>query len=325
MDRRKFIITVSSIFAGAFVFPFLNKTENNQVKKINNEENPFILRGFNVNVASHCNLNCKGCDTYSPLSGEEFLDYKQYIRDLKKIVRLAPERNFDIGYLGGEPLINPEITKIINNTRKISKHGEHVIITNALNLNTMSDSFWKAMKENDVKLYITKYPINLDRTIYEKKAKEYGIDVFYHLVIKSDVIYDIKTRKVIGKNPEYKETDWAWDKNIVDIKGTQDYIEKKNNCPHPGGTRFPLYARGNIYYCSFHAYFKAFRDYFKLDMPMESSGYIKVADVKDIKEIDDFLAGPQTLCRYCGFCHESCHGGGFVPWDFSKRDISEWT
>ena len=160
MKRRKFIITAAGLFAGSFLFPLLNKVEFNfsrKYKKIKKEGNPFLLQGFNVNVASHCNLNCKGCDTYSPLSREEFLDYEQYILDLKKLVKLAPDRNFDIGYLGGEPLINPEITKIINSTRKITKDGEHVLITNGINLNYMNDSFWKALKDNDVKLYIDQY------------------------------------------------------------------------------------------------------------------------------------------------------------------------
>ena len=74
-----------------------------------------------------------------------------------------------------------------------------------------------------------------------------------------------------------------------------------------------------------HAYIKAFIEYFKVDIPITKEDYIKIADVNDIKEIDDFLSTPKPLCRYCKQCHNTCYGGEPLEWGFSKREITEWT
>ena len=36
-----------------------------------------------VNLADHCNLNCQCCDHFSPIASETFLDFDQYVCDIK--------------------------------------------------------------------------------------------------------------------------------------------------------------------------------------------------------------------------------------------------
>ena len=95
---------------------------------------------------------------------------------------------------------------------------------------------------------------------------------------------------------------FEWSKNIIDLQGKQNYSAKRTNCPQ---RCIILYARGNIYYCYVHAYIKSFIEYFNVDIPITKNDYIKIADIKDIKEIYDFLNKPKPLCRFCKQCHNT--------------------
>lgn len=239
---------------------------------------------------------------------------------MEKIKELAPDREISFAFMGGEPLLNPDLTKIINKSVELFPNSEKTILTNGILLDKMSDDFWDVVKISNMDFGITKYPVDFNMEVIEEKAKKYGFKYHYDIV-KSNKLYSLKTREVIDEN--YNETEgFDWSQNILDLKGTQNYIAKRFTCPHRG---INVYTRGNIYYCYVHAYIKAFIEYFKVDIPITKEDYIKIADVNDIKEIDDFLSTPKPLCRYCKQCHNTCYGGEPLEWGFSKREITEWT
>ncbi len=320
MKRREFICGLSCLIAGFGIgqvvpFKFFKYTDKEDgIERVG-------LGGFTVAVSSHCNLNCKGCDTYSPLAKEEFVSFEDFSRDLDKLKELAPDREMNIAFMGGEPLLNPDITKLIRKTKEVYPEPRSVILTNGILLSQMSDDFWKTIMECEVDLRITTYPINIDRSSYEKKEKEFNINIGKD-ILKADKLYDFNKKEVIDDNYKEYSEGFEWSKNVLDLNGKQDYVEKRKSCPHRGIVQ---YARGNIYYCYVHAFINAFIDYFKVDIPITKDDYIRIADVKDIKEIDDFLSKPKPLCRFCKQCHNTCYGGEPLEWGFSERKISEWT
>ncbi len=239
---------------------------------------------------------------------------------MHKLNTLAPDREFGTVFIGGEPLLNPDLVKIINKTKELFPNAPRDILTNGILLDRMGDDFWKAIKNANVRFGITKYPINIDLTKAEKIAKKYGIN-FHYDIVKSERIFDYNTKTVLYENPD-KEDGFDWSKNILDLTGSQNWVEKRFTCPHRG---INTYARGNIYYCYVHAYINAFIDYFKAKIPITKDDYIKIADVNSIEEIDNFLSKPKPLCRFCKQCHNTCYGGNALEWDFSKRNITEWT
>ncbi len=321
MKRRDFLCGASCLLAGFALGKITNNNQDTMLcKKDDFYENDCGLGGFGIATSSHCNLNCKYCDTYSPLSKEEFVTYEQFSRDLEKLKELAPDRELELTFIGGEPLLNPDLTKMINKAYEIYPNSAKAILTNGILIEKMDDEFWKAIKKANVKFSITKYPIDIERDTIERKSKEYGFEYNYDTV-KSNKLYDIKTKKVINENYNEQEG-FEWSKNTLDLKGSQNYLLKRFNCPHRG---INIYARGNIYYCYVHAYIKSFIEYFKVDIPITKDDYIKIADVKDIKEIDDFLSTPKFLCKYCKQCHNTCYGGEPLEWGFSERQITEWT
>ena len=69
---------------------------------------------FEVHLADHCNLNCKGCFHFCPIADEKYPSVQSLENDFKRIYELANGKIGRIYLLGGEPLLHPELIKIIN-------------------------------------------------------------------------------------------------------------------------------------------------------------------------------------------------------------------
>lgn len=318
MKRRDFLYGIAGLGIGCLCTHLIDRKIFPNLSNILEDK----LNGFTVNLSSHCNLNCKSCDTYAPLSKPEFVTYEQFSKDILKLKQLDPERELSLGFLGGEPLLNPEITKILQFSREIYPNGEHNILTNGTLIEKMPDEFFKTVKDCNINFIITKYPINIDFKKIENKLADFNIDFSYDIV-QSNKLFDINTHEEIpDSNYSTSDEGFKWSKNILDLQGHQDPIKKKLSCPHRG---IRVYARGNLYDCYVHSAIGAFIDYFKVNIPVTKNDFIKVADVKDFKEIDDFLNKPKPLCKYCKQCHNTCYGGEPIEWGFSKREITEWT
>jgi MoaA/NifB/PqqE/SkfB family radical SAM enzyme len=118
-----------------------------------------------IDLCSHCNLNCQMCCHFSPIAGESYLNIDVFSRDMKRIAYLSGNYIGDIVLVGGEPLLHKDINKFIEISRKLFPCCRLVIITNGLlliNIENTNKEFWSICHENDVELTITVYPINLD-------------------------------------------------------------------------------------------------------------------------------------------------------------------
>lgn len=275
---------------------------------------------INIAVAHHCNLNCKGCAVFSPLAEKSFLDISQIEKDFEHIKSICGKSvDFKFSYLGGEPLLNSKFIDIVKKVRNIFPNSYQDFLTNGLLLNEKGDEFWKAVKELDLNVYVSKYPIDIDRAKYEKLAKKHSVNINYR-VINSNKIYNLETKQVIKSCSINNELPWM--KNVIDLGGMQNYKERFYNCTCSGGA---IYSNGNLYSCCIHAYIQNFINYFKVDIPITRDDYICIQDIKNASEIDDFLQTPKPLCRFCKQVYTYVENGKRVEWDFSKKSISEWT
>lgn len=319
MKRRDFICGASCFLAGFA----LSKFTNNNHSIENNSQ--LLKRKFNeiyIEATSHCNLNCKGCDAYSPLSKKEFVTYNDLVRDFTKLKEIYNDKYLEMLFMGGEPLLNPELSKMIEFLSELYPRGQKDIMTNGILLSSMDKNFWKTLQKNKVRLRITKYPINLDIDEIEKLANKYDVFVKYE-PIYSDKIYDLKTHNIIKNNVTPEEGHIMWGKHTFDISGKQDWVVKGYTCCHINNAS--AYIRGNLYFCLVHAHMNSLIEYFKLNIKISENEYLRMADIKNLKEIETFISSPNSLCRFCKQCHSSCFDGKDLGWDFSKREISEWT
>jgi sulfatase maturation enzyme AslB (radical SAM superfamily) len=136
-----------------------------------------LLR-FDVHLADHCNLNCKGCDNFSPIAPKHFLEQEAFERDCKRLSELTGGILEDICLLGGDPLLHPGITGIMETARKYFPKTEIGILTNGLLLTKMDAGFWDCCREHDIKITITKYPVRIDIAAIKETAMNAGVHLY---------------------------------------------------------------------------------------------------------------------------------------------------
>lgn len=114
-------------------------------------------------LVEHCNLGCKGCNHFSPIAEEGYVNAEELIKDLNQLRNIFGARGVSqIEMLGGEPLLHPDCAEIIRNVRAIFPYVRLYILTNGLLLKRMDKFFYNTCKENDVCIMVTTYPINFD-------------------------------------------------------------------------------------------------------------------------------------------------------------------
>ena len=143
-------------------------------------------------VADHCNLNCKYCTHYSPLVQEPvFTDYNEFekgIRQLKNYI-------YDIGViriLGGEPLLNSELSRFIRLVRSLYPASIIDVVTNGLLVEKISDELINTMRESVAFFHISLYQ-PMEERISQVKKFLYEKGIAYSLSPLNSVFYKTQT------------------------------------------------------------------------------------------------------------------------------------
>jgi hypothetical protein len=266
---------------------------------------PRKLLRFQIHLTEHCNLNCKGCSAFCPISKEKYLDLDIYERDLKRLSNLTERKVEFIELIGGEPLLHPNIVDIIIMTGKYfiinggGGGGKINILTNGLLLIEINDVFWESCCKFKVEITISVYPINLNLTAIMEKAEEYRVKI----ILRGDT-GGIK----------------IWNKLPLDLDGKQCIKDNFIVC-HSANNCITL-NDGKLATCGWIFNAKRFSQYFNTNFELQSNegNYIDIFKAKNIKEIFSFLANPIPFCKYCNI-KENIYD---VKWGISKKEISEW-
>ena len=257
---------------------------------------PLEYLRFGIALTTHCNLNCAGCASFSPIAEEEYMDTGSYEQDCKRIYELTNGKVEYIGLAGGEPTLHPNLLDFINITRKYFEDAEIQLITNGLFLNKKDNKFWEACKKNNIIILISKYPIKINMDEILEKGK------LYDIVVK---ITESKTDEMF----HFK----------LDIEGKQDVEESFDNCFMSEDCTH--LSEGRLYPCGIIYCIKNFNRYFNMELKPCENDSIDIYKAKDINEILEFLNKPVSFCRYCDIKQISYMN----KWHISKKDIKEWT
>jgi organic radical activating enzyme len=272
------------------------------------------LEHIEIGIAEHCNLNCTGCDHFSPIAAEEYPDIHSFERDMERLAFLTHAKIKEITIIGGEPLLNKDAADFFYAVRKwfpcvprefipftYPKKGTRIVLyTNGILLPRQTDAFWKSCKDNSVVIKITKYPIKIDMETIEKKCQEYGI--------------------ILTAPPQIKEKDRdaGMYQLIVSPDGKGNVKANWKYCIH---NYWPQLRNGKIYPCTTYACMYHFFRFFGIDDPVCDNDTIDIYKAKNLREIMHFLAKPIPGCKYCDI-------GAYTyghKWGISKKDIGEWT
>jgi len=255
---------------------------------------------ISFDIVEHCNLNCKSCDHFAPLSDAYYMEYETFEKDLRRFVSLVGiEKISTITFEGGEPLLHPLISKFISKAREICSDCEINIISNGLLLEKMDDYFWDSLKDNSIDLFLTKYPIDIDYCEIEKKALIKGVRLDYY--------NDSKVVKESMHKP-------------LDLEGKMDKYDSFMLCYLANGGCAEL-KNGKLYQCSMIANLHIFNNYYNYKLPVTNKDYVDIYTINDSQIILDYLCNPIPACSFCNvkkWTYDNC-------WGISERSISEWS
>lgn len=253
---------------------------------------------FEVSIVDHCNLNCQCCNHFSPIAQENYLDVNLFEKDICRMEELTKGDVGRLWLIGGEPLLHPSLIEILFIARKYFPQTHITLNTNGILLLKQSEEFWKALRETETELTITKYPVSVDYDIINKKIEHEQVKYAYTL--SSQVL------KTTYHLP-------------LDLEGRQDMIESYMKCWH--ANECIVLREGRIYTCPIAAHAHHFNQYFGKHLNVGDDNSISIYEVKSVSEIIDFLKKPIPFCRHCdisGYTYD-------LPWKISRKEIVEWT
>ena len=267
---------------------------NFQLDKITPKANINIIE---IHLTEHCNLNCQCCSHFSNLAEPEFTNIEVFERDIKRLSELSNGEVNIIHLMGGEPLLNPNCERFFELTRKYFDKTEIKLITNGILLLKQKESFWQSMKDNNITLAPTKYPIKIDWD----KIKE----ICGNMNIKLKFFNDENVIKTSFYSP-------------LNLEGDENPEWNFRNCFLANNCL--ILENGRLYTCSYIPNIRHFNKFFNKNIPISVNDYIDIHKARDYQEVLQFLAKPIPFCKYCDVKNRK---DGIV-WKTSTKGIEEY-
>lgn len=269
-----------------------------------------------VNVADHCNLNCQCCDHFAPIADKYLLDIDEFERDMNRLAELMDGKMGIFKIQGGEPTLHPQLIDFMRITREKFPTSTIFFFTNGILLLSLekgkNGNLWQAMKDYDVTLMITTYPLNIDFEKLDAKAREYGLK--YERFVEVGKV----DPHAIGENKYYgKDIDKLSVHHPFDLKGKVPKYEYVS-C-YQFNESITL-RHGKIYTCPFIPYVGYFNKHFNQHLDVTENDFIDIYKAKSYEEIAEFCTHRTDFCKYCDIKHREAK-----KFAISKKEITEWT
>lgn len=289
-------------FKDYFVMTEFNKRSiANQVRPRSHEE-----LAFEISLTDHCNLSCQMCDHFSQLSDPWFVDMNQFDSDLAQMGRIFEHSIGYISLLGGEPTLHENLIDCIKIVRREFPDSELIILTNGIRLLELehgkNGNLWEVCKDYDVHITVTVYPIKLDYSGIEQKAKEYNVSL-----TMSSNIHAEELTKIVKIS----------DKHTMDLEASIDKFYCVN-CLY--FNKFNVLKDGRLYMCPIAAHINIFNHKFKTELQLKEEDSLDIYKIKDWREIAEFSSRYIPFCSYCDLKNWGPHS----QWKASKKTIDEY-
>jgi organic radical activating enzyme len=131
--------------------------------------------GLEVNATLQCNLRCTSCSHLSPLFGRENVDPAE-LHDTLAVLATAYHASF-AKILGGEPLLHPDLTGVLEAVRASEVADTILVCTNGTRLDHAPDAFWAAVDAVEVSVYPSHPLSHADIRRFQERARRHGVDL----------------------------------------------------------------------------------------------------------------------------------------------------
>ncbi|MDP2062834.1 MAG: hypothetical protein Q8J98_06980 [Phaeovulum sp.] len=129
--------------------------------------------GLEIIVADHCNITCRQCNHGSPAIGKWYVSPEDIGRDLAMLARHYQPAF--LKYIGGEPLLHPDLPGILRAGRASGIASHHMLVTNGMLLDRMPAEAWPLLDEIEVSHYPAAGLSESDLARHRATAKAHGV------------------------------------------------------------------------------------------------------------------------------------------------------
>lgn len=259
-----------------------------RVRKLKFSKEKPSLHYFEVPVTDNCNLNCKGCLFASNTTKEEKnVPYDVIEADARRMAELFYDVPW-IRILGGEPLMHPDINKILSCYRETFSKSEIDLCTNGLLIPKMTEEFWNCVKENKISIHVS------------------GYKPTYNMLDKIDAkLAEHELPYVILKRDEFLKYYTATSDN--------DMTENFEKCI--ASACYEVY-RGKLSSCSGAIAFEKFNEFFGTEYNVKNDEDYFDIHSSDLSanEIKKRLEKTSNICRYCNTSKMKS-----FEWDYTRK------
>jgi organic radical activating enzyme len=133
------------------------------------------VEAFELHPVEDCNLRCANCCNMSPFVARR----RMTVDELRtQLTAMAPVLIADVfKIMGGEPLLHPEIAKLIRAARESGVGRIVRVFTNGLLLKGMHDDFWSALDQLTISNYASAPVPERTLDLVRAKAVQFGFIV----------------------------------------------------------------------------------------------------------------------------------------------------
>ena len=232
---------------------------------------PYLLH-LEYEVTHHCNLNCRACSHFTPLTEKKFGNLDQFVKDLEKIHTMVDNIG-EIQLLGGEPLLNPELHKFILEARRIYPYAAINVVTNGILLGTIGKRLIETMKWTGAAFIVTVYP----------PFKDYA----------GKMIRQLEESGVLFREGVEAESFYSW--LIPD--GNSNPKTAFAKCMQ---TNCCIFENGKFSRCSIVHKIPVYENYYQLDHGYPDCSLNLYAEELTPVKLQSYLMHPVEMCRFCG-------------------------
>lgn len=236
----------------------------------------------------HCNLNCSGCDGFSPLADKIFYTSSQIENDCLELSSKVHVKS--IGIMGGEPLLHRDLDRIIEIVRTCFKKSKISLLTNGILLGANNDNVFEACHQYNVRIAISKYPLNLPLHRIKEMSSIFEVPIVFY---KGGTAFDVSLSLKKVSNPQK----------------ALDFCRNDPQC-------FCAILRdGKLYHCSKSAFIHLYNKKFDLSFP--------VGEGSDIYNLtgEEIVERVWTPIKLCNYCHTKIRN---LKWKQSEMCKEEW-
>jgi cyclic pyranopterin phosphate synthase len=108
-------------------------------------------RALEYHIADHCNLRCDHCCSFSPILKKWFADPDEFESDLRSVGRVVRPEFLKI--VGGEPLLHPELERLLVTAKSLAVGHRIQLTTNAFLIDRLTARGWDSLDMIAVSLY----------------------------------------------------------------------------------------------------------------------------------------------------------------------------